>query len=83
MKKFFIFITFLALLSGCSTPGSTVDYNVKLESGGKIYKVKKVVLSSAGNYMYVMYPENDTLNILPEQSTFSEGKTTTTVVKLN
>lgn len=61
-------LTLIVLCSGCdSIPGKTEDYNdVVIEYNHTQYKVKQIQLGKATyDYIYVMYPINDTTKSLP------------------
>lgn len=81
--KLSAFIAILALLfSSCTTPGEVRNFDVQLKTGNDTFAIKWVALDNQGTGIYVVYPVSKGLTTLPEQTTFRQSKTTTTVVTL-
>lgn len=57
----------IVLCSGCGTPGDTQDYNdVVIQYNHVQYKVKQIQVGKDWqDYIYIMYPINDTTKGLP------------------
>ena len=77
MKKLLISLTLISamILSSCNSAGDTEQYDVTIKKGNTEYKVKKVFVSD-GEYIFVVYPVDSSISVLPSQSTMrvSHGK---------